>query len=212
MRSWAFYRFIRSLSVPFFALYFRLKSEGREHVPADGALIVAGNHVSFLDPAVLGAAFPRPLRFIMVAEIWRKLGMKWFFRGMRSIPVNREGLMSRAALRISLDALARGEVVGIFPEGGRALPDGSHPALAGVALLARRSGAPVLPVGIRGTFEAMPRGRVFPHPCHVRVRFGETLRHEGLRRDDDAAFTTALMRRIRGLVDEPPGPSPGVRA
>ena len=183
--------------------YFRLSHEGREHVPADGALIVAANHVSYLDPAVLGATLPRPAHFIMVGGIWRKTGLNWFFRGMRSIPVDREGLMSRSALKAALDALARGEVVGIFPEGGRALPDGSVPALAGVALLARRSGAPVLPTGISGTFEALPRGRAIPRICKIRVRFGPLVRHEGLSREQDAAFTTVLMREIRALIDEP---------
>lgn len=203
MKSWAFYRIIRALSWPLLSALFRLSHDGRDHVPADGALIVAANHVSYLDPAVLGAALPRPAHFIMVGGIWRKPGLNWFFRAMRSIPVDREGLMSRTALKAALEALSRGEVVGIFPEGGRALPDGSEPALAGVALLARRSGAPVLPAGISGTFEALPRGRAIPHPRRVRVCFGRPVRHEGGGREQDAAFTTILMREIRALMEAP---------
>jgi 1-acyl-sn-glycerol-3-phosphate acyltransferase len=197
---WLFYRFIRLLSHPIFFAWFRLRSEGLTHVPRSGALIVAANHVSYLDPAVLGSALPRPSRFIVVAAIWKKPLFNWFFRRMRAIPVARDGSMTRGALKEALDGLAAGHVVCIFPEGGRANPDGSDPPMGGVALLARRSGAAVLPAGISGTHDSMPRGAAIPRPRKIVVEFGEVMQHREQGRAADLAFTTDLMQRIRRLA------------
>lgn len=198
--KWVFYKFIRLLSHPLFFVWFRLRSEGAANVPRTGPLIVAANHVSYLDPAVLGSALPRPCRFIVVAAIWKKPVLNWFFRGMRAIPVARDGSMTRGALKVALEALAVGSVVCIFPEGGRANPDGSDPAMGGVALLARRSGATVLPAGISGTHESMPRGIAIPRPRRIVVKFGEPLNHREQGRPADLAFTAGLMQRIRSLA------------
>lgn len=197
---WLFYRFVRLLSHPLFFAWFRLRCEGVAHVPRSGGLIVAANHVSYLDPAVLGSALPRPARFIVVAAIWRKPLFNWFFRGMRAIPVARDGSMTRGALAAALAALASGHAVVIFPEGGRANPDGSDPPMGGVALLARRSGAAVVPAGISGTHDSMPRGIAIPRPRRIVVEFGEVLQHREQGRAADLAFTTELMKRIRRLA------------
>lgn len=199
-----FYRVIRALSKPLFALLFRLRREGPADVP-QGAVIVAANHVSYLDPAVVGATFPRVVRFLIAEDVWRFRPLTWFYRAMLSIPVNRSGV-ARSALKAALALLQRGEVVGIFPEGGRVAAGAREGAMFGVALMARRSGAPVIPAGIRGTERAMPRGVALPRPVRVVVRYGAPLLYDDVARGMDRAaadhaFTEELMRRIRELAD-----------
>jgi 1-acyl-sn-glycerol-3-phosphate acyltransferase len=200
-----FYSSVRLASRPAFAAWFRLRREGIENIPADGPVIVAGNHVSYLDPAVLGSACPRPVRFLISAQVWQHRSMNWFYRGMRSIPVDRSGGPTRAAIRAALAALEDGEVVGIFPEGGRTKPGHVDPALIGVGLIARLSGVPVIPVGIVGTERSMPVGAGFPRPAKVVVRFGRPLDPDAIAagrtgREADTAFTTRLMADIQALV------------
>jgi len=199
-----FYSVVRWASIPLFALYFRLAVEGEEHVPDTGAAIVAGNHVSYLDPAVLGSACPRTLHFLMDGRIFRRRGLSWFFRGMEAVPVERDR-SGRETIRASLSHLDAGRAIGIFPEGGRTAPDRPLEPLAGVALLARRTGALVVPVGITGTERSMPLGKTLPEPVKVRVRFGEPLRPADAggggraAREADQAFTAELMARIARL-------------
>ncbi len=203
----AFYRVIQGLSRPAFAILFRLRRHGHRVIPAEGPAILAANHVSYLDPGMVGSTCPRIVRFLIHHGVFRKPGQRWFYRAMLSIPVDRTGPQARAALRAGLAALRSGEVIGIFPEGGRVIP-GSEPPLIGVALLARRSGAPVIPVGIRGTDRAMPRGAALPRPVRVSVHYGEPIAYvapgEGAGpaaiRAADLAFTESLMLRIRELA------------
>lgn len=202
-----FYRTVRRTSIPLFRLYFGLRAGGLENVPADGPLLVAANHESYLDPAVLGSAFPRPLHFLINARVWRAAAMNWFYRGMQAIPVDRDGRPTRDAINAALERLRQGRAVGIFPEGGRAGDGGLEEALAGVSLLARRSGAPVLPVGIAGTGDSMPVGKALPEPVPVRLAIGEPLSHRSpaedgpkARRVADRRFTEELMTRIADLA------------
>lgn len=208
MPDHAFYHCVRLLSRPAFAVLFRLRREGLPRPVPDGAMILAANHVSYLDPAVVGSTFPRAVRFLMHHRVWRHWSLNWFYRGMEAIPVAREGSIARAALRDGIAALQDGQVVGIFPEGGRVDPGAaSDGALFGVALLARRSRAPVVPIGILGTERAMPKGALIPRPVGLRVRYGTPLLYDecskGLSgRAADEAFTQELMSRIRMLKEE----------
>lgn len=199
-----FYHLVRWLSRIPFALYFRLARTDVDRVPGEGAALLAANHVSFLDPAMVGSTSPRKVYFLMTADIFRRSGLRWFFRWMDAIPVDRAGRPTRDAIRAALRRLAAGDLVGIFPEGARV--DGAQlgEGLAGVALLARRSGAPVVPVGITGTDRAMPRGTAIPRPASVRVRYGTPFRHAevtaGLAgREADEAFVRRLMESIDAL-------------
>ena len=120
-------------------------------LPEQGAALLAGNHVSGLDPLMLIAACRRPVRFMIAREEYERFGLRWFFRAGGCIPVERSGKPERA-FREALAALNKGEVVGIFPEGGIHLS--SHPPKhlkRGVAVLAELSGAAVYPVQVSGT-------------------------------------------------------------
>ncbi|HEB55571.1 MAG TPA: 1-acyl-sn-glycerol-3-phosphate acyltransferase [Gammaproteobacteria bacterium] len=119
-------------------------------LPERGAALLAGNHISGLDPLLMIAACRRPVRFMIAREEYERFGLRWFFRAGGCIPVERRGRPEKA-FREALTALKRGEVVGIFPEGEIRLARHSSRRLKrGVAVLAELSGAPVYPVQVSG--------------------------------------------------------------
>lgn len=202
-----FYAAVRTLFYPAGRWYFRIHIEGVANIPASGPAIVAANHVSWLDPIALGSACTRPVRFLIARHVYDSPWTRWFYRGMRTIPVER-GSANPRGLRAALRALARGEVVGIFPEGAGLLADpGAREAQAGALLLSAASGAPFLPVGLTGTRLAWPPKARFPRPGTVTVRFGEPFtlwgRDERPRREALRDGVGTLMERIRRLQSEP---------
>jgi len=139
-------------------------------LPEQGAALLAGNHVSGLDPLMLIAACRRPVRFMIAREEYERFGLRWFFRAGGCIPVERSGKPEKA-FHDALAALNDGEVIGIFPEGGMHLS--SHPPKQlkrGVAVLAELTGAPVYPVQVSG---AAAEGHVITalvKRAHARLR------------------------------------------
>lgn len=154
---------------------------------------MVANHTSYLDPAVLGRASPRKVHFFIKRSVWRRGGMNWFFRGMDSIPISGDPA-DTSGLRAGLRHLSAGRVVGVFPEGGRT-PDGKPgPAKTGVALLAARTGCPVVAVGIAGAFLSMPTGSMIPRPRRIDVRFGEPFTLAPGRGREELEAAVALMQ------------------
>jgi len=173
-RETPFYRALRLLSVlP--RRYFRLRVEGDGNVPAAGPCLLAANHASYVDPVVLAMASPRPVRFIVDQQQYRRPLVHWIAARTGAIPV---GNSSRdvGAVRRALRALRRGDVLGIFPEGGRSGDGTLKPGKPGAALLALRGDVPLVPVGIVGAYRAYPRHRLVPRPAPITVRFGTPLR------------------------------------
>ena len=202
-----FYGAVRTAFYPVGRWYFGIRIEGKGNIPSFGPAIVAANHVSWLDPIAVGSACTRPVRFLIARHVYETRATRWFYRGMRTIPVEK-GSRDPRGLRAALRALARGEVVGIFPEGaGLDADPGAREAHAGALLLAAASGAPFVPVGLSGTRLAWPPKARFPRPGSVTVRFGEpfTLWGKGTRpgREELRMGVGALMEKIRGLQSEP---------
>ncbi|MFH1485864.1 MAG: lysophospholipid acyltransferase family protein [Chloroflexota bacterium] len=128
----------------------RWEVHGREHVPRHGSLIVVANHIHVIDPPVLSASIPRRVTFMAKVELYRPLFSGLFMRAIGAFPVYR-GMLDRRALRRAMGALAHGDALGIFPEGRRSRDGRLQQAQRGAALIALRSGAPIVPVGISGT-------------------------------------------------------------
>ncbi len=198
----AVYRISRLLCLGIAKLIFRLHVEGEEHVPPTGAAILAVNHVSFVDPVIVGVAIRRPVYFLAKEELFRFRVLGWLLRQYHAIPVKRRRTDLQAIKR-AVSVLQQGEMVVIFPEGTRG--DGSRlrPAKPGIGLIAARSGAPVIPVLHRGTEKALPRGAWFPRPHRITVQFGAPLRFtESPGREwheEVAAFSQMIMERIAAL-------------
>ncbi len=151
-------------------LFFRLRVEGLEHLPEGGCLLAA-NHQSFLDIPFLGGTVPRHVAFVARDTLAHTRWLAYVMRECGAVLVKR-GARDRRALRAIVAQLEAGDCVAIFPEGTRT-PDGRvHGFQAGALHAARRAGVPVVPVGIRGSFEAWPRQQRLPRPHRVRLRFG----------------------------------------
>src|SRR5256712_6392301 len=153
--------------------WFDLRVEGLEHLPASGPYLIGANHHTYLDGIVLGVAAPEPISFLVMPRVWRATPLHpMFHRHIGSIPIDLERA-DVGALRRALYMLQSGKVVGIFPEGPFSVRGRLEPGLPGVALLALRSGAPVVPAGIRGPDQALAgRPGYIPRRVPLGVRFG----------------------------------------
>jgi len=198
-----------------FAVYNRLRVERRDRIPSGKPLLLACNHCSYLDPVVVGAVFPYRLSYVAWDDLFRRPVLKWLIPplgaipvSLGAIPVSQEDHQSAAALlKFLLGLLAKGERVLIFPEGKRS-PDGQlQPLEGGVALLALKTGIPVLPLFVTGTFEAMAPTMRIPRPRKIRLRYGElldptTLPSDIPERERRAQFLALLEQRFRSLEAE----------
>jgi len=163
------YAVARLLLTPLAYVYGRFDVTGAGHLPAAGPAIVMANHPSDIDPILVALALRRPLRFMADAVQFRRGFVGPVIRRLGAFPVHLDRL-DVSAVRRALDLLERGEVVALFPEGDvvrRAEPGRFHP---GVAMLAARSGAPVVPAAVIGAERLWSGGR--PHRPHITVRFG----------------------------------------
>ncbi len=171
-------------------ILWRVRVYGAENVPLDGPLIVACNHVSLLDPPLLGAFCPRKLRYMAKKELFKIPVFGPLIRAVGAYPVDRQR-SATGAIRRSVEVLRSGGAVGIFPEGGRNLT-GDVEARQGVALLASLAKAPVVPAAVVGSRKAA----LF---APIKVAFGRPMLLDPSRkatREDLAKFTDAVMREI----------------
>jgi 1-acyl-sn-glycerol-3-phosphate acyltransferase len=156
-------------------LLFRLRAEGAEHVPAEGAVLIASNHASLLDPPLVGVSTTRELTFLAKAELFDIPLFGGVIWRLNARPVRREG-SDPAALRTALRVLGEGRALLIFPEGTRSRDGQLGPGKPGAGMLAVLSGAPVVPTYISGSGRAWPRGQRLPHRGHITVYFGPAFR------------------------------------
>lgn len=166
-------------------LFYDLRIEGRDRVPAQGGLVVASNHISLLDPPVMGVAVPREIHYMAKKELFENRWLEPFILGLRAFPVDREGT-DIGAIKGALRRLGDGLAVGIFAQGTR--NPGDREALDGAAFLAQRAGVPLLPAAI------WREGRRY------RVRFGIPLLPSGRSKQEMAELTARLMNDIEGLL------------
>jgi 1-acyl-sn-glycerol-3-phosphate acyltransferase len=169
-KTWT-YSFLRGLVDVVGRLYFRRRIEGREHVPSEGPVVFASNHQSFLDIPLVAQATRRHVCFVARRSLAGSRLLGWIMAQCGAVLVSR-GESDRAAVRDMIGHLERGDTVAIFPEGTRTRDGRVGEFQRGALLVARRAGVPIIPIGIRGTFEAWPRGGGFPRPQRLVLRFG----------------------------------------
>jgi len=152
-------------------LAFRIRVEGRHHEPRTGPFIAAANHTSALDPLLVGGAFRRQVKFMAKEELLRIPVLGAWLASMGVFPVRR-GQPDRKAIRTALEFLQRGWGLVMFPEGTRS-PDGRlRDPEPGAAMIALRTGAPVLPVAVINSHRILPKGARWPRFEPVTVRIG----------------------------------------
>ena len=150
------------------------------NVPATGPVLLVANHSSFLDPPLIGVAVHRQISFLAKAELFHLPLLGGLIRRLNARPIRREG-GDPSALRTAMRVLEDGGALLIFPEGTRGDEGIIRPAKAGAGMLAVLSGASVVPVFVRGSGRAWPRGQKLPRPAKVTVTFGKLLRFEAER-------------------------------
>ncbi len=199
-----FYSIIRALLRVYFHLFYGFRVTGLENVPMVGAIIVVANHVSGLDPLALGAACPRPLRFMAKAELFDNPITAAILHGLRVFPVKR-GQVDREAYRTSMGILNAGEALGIFPEGTRSKTGELQPAHPGAARFSLATGAAVVPAAVVGTFPEHRRGISRFRNAKVRVVFGAPMQPANsaearVSREDTDRLAHEIMERIQELI------------
>lgn len=191
---------------PFLRPMFRTKYEGREHIPPTGPAILASNHLSFLDHLIVGLATKRQIFFISKEQHFDNPIRRMLFQNWGVIPLRR-GEGDQEAFQRSVDVLRQGNLFCIYPEGTRSLDGRLHKGHTGVARLAAITKAPVVPVGMWGTFQALPKGSTRPKLVPCGAKFGAPLDFShlhGLETDRIAmrAATDEVMQAIRRLTGQ----------
>lgn len=166
---------------PLARLMFRAKIVGRQNVPMTGPVILASNHLSFIDSVFITLFAPRTVSFLAKDSYFTGKGIKGFisrtfFRGIGAIPVKRgAGQAAQEALDSGLELLQNGEAFALYPEGTRSRDGRLYRGKTGVAWLALRAGVPVVPVALTGTDKVQPVGTSGIRPAKVTIQFGEPM-------------------------------------
>lgn len=187
----------RRIIAPIVRRAFDVEVIGREHVPPTGGVILASNHASFLDPFVVGCTLDRPIRYMAKSDLFRHPLTDAFFTSAGQVKVDRAAGGNEAAVDALVRVVEQGRVAGIYPEGSRS-PDGRlGRGRTGVARVALRTGAPVVPLAVTSD-DVMPKHARFPHvEKQVVVVIGEPLRYEGMA---ELAHDRATCRKVTDEV------------
>ena len=203
------YDVVHRLVPPVLKAIWRPTVHGLEHVPRSGGVILASNHLSFVDSIVIPSVVPRLVVFLAKSDYFTGSGVKGmaqraWFEGIGMLPVDRDDTKAAlASLDIALEVLGRGEAFGIYPEGTRSRDGRLYRGRTGVAHLALTAGVPVVPVGLAGTQHVQPVGSSRPRVVPITVEFGEPIdftgRFEGVpsgraRRDATDEVMGAIQR------------------
>ena len=194
-----------SLFLIFFKCYLGFKVVGRENIPKIGNFIFASNHVSYFDPILLGTSIHRSLNYMARETLFNKPCFGWIMRKMHAFPVKR-GEGDYAAIKESLRILGSGKPLVIFPEGTRSKDRNLRHAKPGIGFLAARSGVPVIPAYIEGSFDALPRNLKTLSRHQVKVYIGKPIKFDEKYPDkkDRAIYqkmSDEIMENIAGLKE-----------
>ena len=194
--------------IPLIRLWVK-NAKGAENLPKTGGAIIASNHASYADHLIIGSFIATKVnrRFHFLAKKEHFEGpQKFWHKYVEAIPIDRKK-GGKGALRFAVKGLKEGKLIVIYPEGTRTLTGKLQKAKTGVARLALLSGAPVIPIGLMGTFEIMPKGRYIPkfrratinigHPLYFKKHRGKNISKKLLR-----SVTTNIMKQIAKLSNQ----------
>jgi 1-acyl-sn-glycerol-3-phosphate acyltransferase len=196
-----FYRFCWVVSRALFAGYFGWRVLHPERVPREGAVILAANHASFVDPPLVGAGLTREVNYLARDTLFHVPVLGFCLRRLPVVPVKRDG-GGGAGLKAILDRLLDGGAILLFPEGTRTFDGKLAAARSGIGLTVIKSAAPVVPVRVFGTFAAYGRRHWFPRPRRVMVKYGHPLRFESLRAEAATCSKERLKRIYQQVADD----------
>ena len=195
------YRIAKTIVYPFFHSYIRLEVVGQENIPMSGGVLLAPNHISYLDPVVLGMSSKRELYFMAKEELFKNAVSGFVLSLLHAFPVKR-GRIDRDTLKRSLGILNQGKVLMIFPEGTIPSDMSSREGKPGIAWLALKSKVPVVPVKIKGSDKLLPDGEIFPKSGKASIAYGRPLsfHFDGKgRKEQIKAMTEKIIEEIDRL-------------
>jgi 1-acyl-sn-glycerol-3-phosphate acyltransferase len=195
----SFYAFSRFCSAVLLNTVTTLRVEGYEHIPSEGPVIVAPNHITYFDPPLVGAVFPRQVFFMAKKELFEGV-VGLAVKGCRAFPVNR-GTADRKAIHTALDYLKQGRVVCIFPQGTRDRSGGISAVEMGLALIAEKSQSPILPMGL---YYTDPKTFSPGFGSAVSVRIGAPFRFERSgenRKESMEIFNDKVVKVLSSLIE-----------
>ncbi|WP_144461119.1 lysophospholipid acyltransferase family protein [Siminovitchia fortis] len=188
-----FYQFSKTVVNSILRPLYRIEVRGIENFPKSGGVLLCTNHISNLDPPVVGITCPRPVSFMAKEELFRVPILKSILPNVKAFPVKR-GMSDRGALRKGLSLLKEGEVLGLFPEGTRSKTGKIGKGLAGAGFFALRSDAEIIPCAIIGPYKPFKK---------LRVVYGKPIDFTGLKKEkisvEDA--TEIIMGEIKKIID-----------
>ncbi|GAJ41771.1 lysophospholipid acyltransferase family protein [Saccharococcus caldoxylosilyticus] len=189
-----FYSFAKGVVKGILTPLYRIKVIGVEQFPKDGGVLLCANHISNLDPPILGITAPRPIHFMAKEELFRVPILKNLINSLHAFPVKR-GMSDRQALRTGLEVLKQGQVLGIFPEGTRSKDGKLKKGLPGVGFFALRTNAVVVPCAIIGPYRAF---------VPLKVIYGAPIDMAPLRerKASPEEATDYIMQHIQALLDQ----------
>ena len=159
MKKNYFYRAVRNAAWFLCKLIFPTKVVGAENVPADGPVLICSNHVSMVDPVLIATSFKRQITFMAKKELFATKFTNWFFTNLGMVPVDR-GASDIAAMRVCIEALNEGRLLGIFPQGHRYKQDEKRELQNGAAMMALRSKAVVIPAHVSAPLKVFRRNYI----------------------------------------------------
>jgi 1-acyl-sn-glycerol-3-phosphate acyltransferase len=198
------FTFIKFLMRPIFRVLFSVEHHGIENIPAAGAVIIAGNHPSYLDPLLVALPIKRALRFMAWDALFKVPVLGQIIRAVGAFPVDIRKGKGESAFREALKVLNNGDALGIFPEGQRSEQAAMGELRTGVARLAIETGAPIVPVTIGGASRAWPKWRLLPRSAKIVVRYHEPIRLDEAERAshrEDRDFHQQVMQRVAASIN-----------
>jgi len=186
-----------------FRAFYGLRIKGREHLVTEGAVLIAANHQSYMDPPLLANLYDTPIFFVARKTLFRGF-CNWLYRQWNAFPLDQDKA-DLTGLKHIIRLLKAGQRVAIFPEGARTLDGNIDVAAPGVGFVAAKSGALIQPVRIRGAFEALPRGAIFLRPSRISLTVGPPIRltpeelQQAAAKDGYDLLAKRIMRAINEL-------------
>jgi 1-acyl-sn-glycerol-3-phosphate acyltransferase len=159
--SYFWYELCHLVTMSVFTLGFSLRTEGRSNVPRAGPALLIANHQSYLDPMLVGLVTRRHLCYLARKSLFRHRLFRWLIESLNAVPIDQDGV-AKEGIKTVVEQLRRGRAVLVFPEGERSASGAMVSLKPGIHLILKRSQAPIIPIGIAGAYQALPRWRHYP--------------------------------------------------
>ncbi len=201
---------IKLIGRPLFRVFFAIEYHGLENVPESGAVILAGNHPSFLDPLLIALPIKRVIRYMAWDALFRIPLLGRLIRSLGAFPVDIRRGKGEAAYREALRVLESNNALGIFPEGQRSESGPMGELKSGVARLALETGAAIVPITIGGASRAWPKYKLLPKPAKIIVRYHAPIhlsKDERTNHKDDRDFQREVMQRVMTSINRSLAPA-----